>query len=79
MKRPRFLFRGVPILLALCVLLALSLPVCAADPAEGTSPDGPPAGGIGREFPYLLGTGILLGMFLAVRLRRKADRDPTRR
>lgn len=30
-------------------------------------------------FPYLLGTGILLGLITAVYLRRKADRDPTRR
>lgn len=30
-------------------------------------------------FPYLLGTGILLGMIAAIRLRRKADRDPTRK
>lgn len=30
-------------------------------------------------FPYLLGTGILLGLITAAHLRRKADRDPTRR
>lgn len=30
-------------------------------------------------FPYLLGTGVLLGLLTAIRLRRKADRDPTRK
>lgn len=30
-------------------------------------------------FPYLLGTGILLGLIAAILLRRKADWDPTRK
>lgn len=85
MKKRRFPLCGVRVLLALWVLIALSLSSCAlrntADPAEEAPVEtsAPIVRGTGREFPYLLGTGVLLGMFVAVRLRRKAEHDPTRR
>ena len=74
--------QAVRILSALCVLLAFSLPFCAVrcvaeEASLATSP--PVSDGMGGGFPYLLGTGVLLGMFAAVRLRRRAEQDPTRR
>ena len=93
MKRRFLPFFGIRTLLALCAALALTLSLlfcvirCAAEPAEEASSaektisalSSSQRGGIGGEFPYLLGTGVLLGMIIAVRLRRKAERDPTRR
>lgn len=39
----------------------------------------PETGDVGIVFPFLLGTGALLGLLTAIRLRRKADCDPTRK
>lgn len=72
------------ILLVLCVTSALMLSFCCvrcfADPAEDapSATASPPTGGMAGMFPYLLGTGVLLGLFVAIRLRRKAEHDPAR-
>ena len=56
-------------MLARCVAWALSAEASPSREAWNAS----------SAFPYLLGTGVLLGLIVAIRLRRKADRDPTRR
>lgn len=80
MNRRPLLLCGICALFAVCIAL---VPVfcAAAAPAEEMSsvPPTPRTTGAGSAFPYLLGTGVLLGMIVAVRLRRKADHDPARR
>ena len=79
MKGRPLLLRSVLFLLAVCVSLAVFAFRCAAESAEEAPPPPTGSGVRGSEFPYLLGTGVLLGMLIAIRLRRKAAYDPTRR
>lgn len=65
--------------------LGTALTLTFADEAN-TSPaptssesSAPQAGDVGSMFPFLLGVGALLGLIVAVRLRRKADHDPARK
>lgn len=56
-----------------------SEPSTSSASSASSAPTSPETGDVSSFFPFLLGTGALLGLIAAVRLRRKADFDPTRR
>lgn len=58
---------------------ASSEPSTSSASSTSSAVSSPETGDVSSFFPFLLGTGALLGLIAAIRLRRKADFDPSRK